>query len=143
MRTSLCPDLADWFVHNLPKTEVMFDRILITSTNSWSIALLLLECQNMKPKFRPMSLSKPTREGSTGQSDHQTKLICLSHGIGRLKPIYFDRISKGILKPFAPVEIIRESPTTALVDGNLGLGLYIGPYWSNCPLLLHPHSRHH
>lgn len=52
-----------------------------------------------------------------------------SHGIGRLKPIYFDRIAKGILKPFAPIDIIRETATTALVDGNLGLGLYVGPYW--------------
>lgn len=51
-----------------------------------------------------------------------------SHGVGRLKPIYFDRIKKGILKPYAPIEVLRESPTSALVDGNLGLGLYIGPY---------------
>ncbi len=50
-----------------------------------------------------------------------------SHGIGRLKPIYFDRIKKGILKPYAPMSIVKESNTTALVDGNMGLGLYIGP----------------
>lgn len=61
-------------------------------------------------------------------------MICFieySHGIGRLKPIYFDRIAKGILKPIAPIEIIKETQTTALVDGNLGLGLYIGPYCMN------------
>jgi len=51
-----------------------------------------------------------------------------SHGVGRLRPIYFDRIAKGILKPYAPIDIIKETSTTALVDGNLGLGLYIGPY---------------
>jgi len=51
-----------------------------------------------------------------------------SHGVGRLKPIYFDRIAEGILKPYAPIEILRESDTSALVDGNLGLGLYIGPF---------------
>lgn len=51
-----------------------------------------------------------------------------SHGVGRLKPIYFDRIAEGILKPHAPIDLISESETTALVDGNLGLGLYIGPY---------------
>jgi LDH2 family malate/lactate/ureidoglycolate dehydrogenase len=50
-----------------------------------------------------------------------------SHGIGRLKPIYCDRMDQGILKPFVPLEIISESDTTALVDGGLGLGLYIGP----------------
>jgi hypothetical protein len=52
-----------------------------------------------------------------------------SHGVGRLKPIYFDRIKKGILKPYAPIDILKETNTTALVDGNMGLGLYIGPYW--------------
>lgn len=51
-----------------------------------------------------------------------------SHGVGRLKPIYFDRIQKGILKPYAPIEIIKETEATAFVDGNMGLGLYIGPY---------------
>ena len=51
-----------------------------------------------------------------------------SHGIGRLKPIYFDRIAKGILKPFADMTVLKETDTTALVDGNLGLGLYIGPH---------------
>lgn len=51
-----------------------------------------------------------------------------SHGVGRLKPIYFDRIAKGIVKPYAPIDIIKETETTAFVDGNLGLGLYIGPF---------------
>mmetsp|Transcript_99291 Transcript_99291/g.194981 ORF Transcript_99291/g.194981 Transcript_99291/m.194981 type:complete len:454 (-) Transcript_99291:318-1679(-) len=51
-----------------------------------------------------------------------------SHGIGRLKPIYFDRIKNGILHPYKPIEIIKETSTTALVDGQLGLGLYVGPY---------------
>ena len=51
-----------------------------------------------------------------------------SHGIGRLKPIYCDRIDKGILKPTAPIDVVNETDCTALVDGNLGCGLYIGPY---------------
>ena len=51
-----------------------------------------------------------------------------SHGIGRLKPIYCDRVDQGILKPFAPITIVKETPASALVDGNLGLGLYVGPY---------------
>lgn len=51
-----------------------------------------------------------------------------SHGIGRLKPIYFDRIKNGILHPYKPMDIIKETDTTALVDGNMGLGLYIGPH---------------
>ena len=45
-----------------------------------------------------------------------------------MKPIYFDRIKKGILKPFVPISILKETAGTALVDGGLGLGLYVGPY---------------
>ncbi|CAJ1438836.1 unnamed protein product [Effrenium voratum] len=51
-----------------------------------------------------------------------------SHGIGRLKSIYLDRIKNGILKPYAPIDIIKETETTALVDGNMGMGLYVGPF---------------
>lgn len=51
-----------------------------------------------------------------------------SHGLGRLKPIYCDRMDQGILWPEKPITIVKETDTTALVDGNLGLGLYIGPY---------------
>ena len=54
-----------------------------------------------------------------------------SHGLGRLKPIYCDRMDQGILQPNPPIDIVKESDTTALVDGNLGLGLYIGPYCMN------------
>jgi len=51
-----------------------------------------------------------------------------SHGLGRLKPIYCDRIDEGILFASKPIDIVKETETTALVDGNLGLGLYIGPH---------------
>ena len=45
-----------------------------------------------------------------------------SHGINRLKPIYYDRIKDGILNPITNMEIVRESPTTAVVDGHNGMG---------------------
>lgn len=51
-----------------------------------------------------------------------------SHGLGRLKPIYCDRIDAGILYPSRPINVLKETQTTALVDGNLGMGLYIGPH---------------
>lgn len=51
-----------------------------------------------------------------------------SHGLGRLKPIYCDRMDNGILFPDRPITVLKETDTTALVDGNLGLGLYIGPH---------------
>ena len=51
-----------------------------------------------------------------------------SHGLGRLKPIYCDRMDAGILYPDQPITVVKETKTTALLDGNLGIGLYIGPY---------------
>jgi L-2-hydroxycarboxylate dehydrogenase (NAD+) len=48
-----------------------------------------------------------------------------SHGIGRLK-MYYDRIRNGTQKPKTQFDIIRESPTTAVIDGNHGMGQVIG-----------------
>ncbi len=45
-----------------------------------------------------------------------------SHGVNRLKPMYYDRIMAGTLDPKAQVEIVREGPTTAVMDGHNGLG---------------------
>lgn len=49
-----------------------------------------------------------------------------SHGIGRLKTIYYDRILQGILFPKTNFEIIKEGPTTAVIDGHDGMGHVIG-----------------
>ncbi|MDR1107749.1 MAG: Ldh family oxidoreductase [Spirochaetaceae bacterium] len=49
-----------------------------------------------------------------------------SHGVGRLKPIYLDRIKEGIQMVNAPFEILRETPSTAVVDGHDGMGHVIG-----------------
>lgn len=45
-----------------------------------------------------------------------------SHGIGRLKPIYIDRIREGIINPITQVSIVKEGPTTAVLDANNGMG---------------------
>jgi LDH2 family malate/lactate/ureidoglycolate dehydrogenase len=45
-----------------------------------------------------------------------------SHGIGRLKPIYIDRLDAGIMNPLTKVEIVKETSTTAVLDGHNGLG---------------------
>lgn len=45
-----------------------------------------------------------------------------SHGVNRLKPIYYDRIKDGILNPVTEFEIVREGPTTAVIDGHDGMG---------------------
>ncbi len=48
-----------------------------------------------------------------------------SHGIGRLKPIYYDRIKAGIQFPVTNFDIGREGMTTAVVDGHDGMGQVI------------------
>ena len=48
-----------------------------------------------------------------------------SHGIGRLR-MYIDRIQKGLIEITNTSKIIKESPTTAVVDGNHGIGMVIG-----------------
>jgi len=45
-----------------------------------------------------------------------------SHGIGRLKPIYIDRIRDGILDPVTRVEVIRDRKTVTVLDGHNGMG---------------------
>ncbi|MHA1282974.1 MAG: Ldh family oxidoreductase [Promethearchaeota archaeon] len=44
-----------------------------------------------------------------------------SHGIQRLK-MYYDRIKQGIYEVKTKIDVIKEGPTTALWDGNCGMG---------------------
>jgi LDH2 family malate/lactate/ureidoglycolate dehydrogenase len=49
-----------------------------------------------------------------------------SHGIGRLKPIYYDRIVKQkIQQAVTQFEIVRDRAATAVVDGHDGMGMVI------------------
>lgn len=49
-----------------------------------------------------------------------------SHGISRMKTIYYDRIKAGIQRPVTKLEIVKETATTAVIDGHHGMGHYIG-----------------
>ena len=50
-----------------------------------------------------------------------------SHGVGRLKPIYYDRIVKGgIQNAETEFEIVQDKKATAVVDGHDGMGMVIG-----------------
>ncbi len=49
-----------------------------------------------------------------------------SHGCNRFKPVYIDRINAGIQNAVTNFEIIKETPTTAVVDGHHGMGQVIG-----------------
>ena len=49
-----------------------------------------------------------------------------SHGVGRLKPIYYDRIVKQkIQQAVTDFEIVRDQAATAVVDGHHGMGMVI------------------
>ncbi|MFP4520618.1 MAG: Ldh family oxidoreductase [Fibrobacterota bacterium] len=49
-----------------------------------------------------------------------------SHGIGRLKPIYYDRIKKfGIQKAVSEIKTVRDFGATAVIDGGHGMGMVI------------------
>ncbi|BDU76521.1 Ldh family oxidoreductase [Mesoterricola sediminis] len=45
-----------------------------------------------------------------------------SHGIGRLKPIYIDRIRDGIQDPVTRIEVLRDRKTATVLDGHNGMG---------------------
>src|SRR5262249_53249703 len=49
-----------------------------------------------------------------------------SHGVARLHS-YFDMLTLGRINPRPEFRIVRQSPSTATVDGDNGLGLVVGP----------------
>ena len=49
-----------------------------------------------------------------------------SHGVNRFKPVYLDRIKAGIQNAKTEIEILKETPTTAVIDGHHGMGQVIG-----------------
>ena len=49
-----------------------------------------------------------------------------SHGCNRFKPVYLDRIEAGIQNPVTNFEIVKETETTAVVDGHDGMGQVVG-----------------
>lgn len=46
-----------------------------------------------------------------------------SHGCNRFKPIYLDRIKNGTLLPVTNVEVVKETPTTVVIDAHDGMGM--------------------
>lgn len=47
----------------------------------------------------------------------------ISHGCNRFKPIYLDRIKLGTLKPVTEIEIVKDTPTTVVMDAHDGMGM--------------------
>lgn len=54
-----------------------------------------------------------------------------SHGIGRLKPIYIDRIDKGIINPITKIEILKDNAAAAVLDAHNGMGHVAGVFAMN------------
>ncbi|MDY0210660.1 MAG: Ldh family oxidoreductase [Acholeplasma sp.] len=48
-----------------------------------------------------------------------------SHGINRFKAFYIDRILSHIQEPISRIEILKDTPTTAVIDGHNGMGMVI------------------
>jgi len=46
-----------------------------------------------------------------------------THGVNRLKPVYYDRVRNGRQKPVTELELIREGSTTAVFDAHNGMGV--------------------
>ncbi|MCI8329109.1 MAG: Ldh family oxidoreductase [Oscillibacter sp.] len=46
-----------------------------------------------------------------------------SHGCNRFKPIYIDRIVNGTLLPVTKMDIVKDTPTTVVMDANNGMGM--------------------
>ena len=46
-----------------------------------------------------------------------------SHGCNRFKPIYIDRFENGTLLPVTNIEVLRETPTTLVMDAHDGMGM--------------------
>ncbi|MGN1267812.1 MAG: Ldh family oxidoreductase [Dorea sp.] len=46
-----------------------------------------------------------------------------SHGCNRFKPIYINRIINGTLLPVTNIEILKETPTTVVMDAHDGMGM--------------------
>lgn len=48
-----------------------------------------------------------------------------SHGVERFKPFYYDRVLSGQQNGKTKLEIVRQGPTTAVIDGHNGMGQVI------------------
>ncbi|MBQ7541515.1 MAG: Ldh family oxidoreductase [Clostridia bacterium] len=46
-----------------------------------------------------------------------------SHGCNRFKPIYLDRIDNGTLLPVTKLDVVKETPTTVVMNANNGMGM--------------------
>ncbi|KAL0213557.1 hypothetical protein RCL1_007183 [Eukaryota sp. TZLM3-RCL] len=89
--------------------------------NSRLVSFDLLE-RFVKDVFVAAGVPAPDAEVITEILSTADKCGIDSHGIGRVKAFYIDRIRKGILNPVTNFEVVRETNTTAVIDGHNGMG---------------------
>jgi len=82
----------------------------------------------MKQILMAAGLPEPDAEISADVLIESDKRGIDSHGIGRLKPIYIDRIREGIINPVTKIDVIKDGPTTAVLDANNGMGQVVSKY---------------
>ncbi len=83
-----------------------------------------------EPKLKAFIAEVLTKVGvSGGDTAIVADVLCAadlrgveSHGVARLESYYVSRIRKGLLKPKAAVAVVRETPTSIVLDADNGLG---------------------
>jgi len=103
------------------KNDINPKNIIIMSKEEQWIPFNVIE-NFMVEVLMKAGLPKEDAEIVTDVLVQADKLGFDSHGVNRLKPIYLDRINDGILNPVTNIEVVKEGPTTAVVDGHNGMG---------------------
>jgi L-2-hydroxycarboxylate dehydrogenase (NAD+) len=76
----------------------------------------------MNDVFRGLGVPRADAEICSRVLVTADKLGIDSHGVSRLKTIYYDRIRQGIQFARTKFEVVRQTPTTAVIDGHHGMG---------------------
>ena len=81
-------------------------------------------CKNfMIDVFKAYGVSQKDAEICTDVLMESDRRGIESHGCNRFKPIYLDRIKNGTLLPVTKIDIVKETPTTVVMDANNGMGM--------------------
>jgi len=64
-----------------------------------------------------------------------------SHGINRFKPFYIDRIINHIQSPETKIEVLRDTPTTAVLDGHNGMGMVVSKRAMEMAIICHQNNK--
>ena len=108
----------------------MLERFLVPKEDQ-----VLIDSESMtaatKEIFMKMGLSEDDSQLSAEVLMVSDLRGCESHGVSNMLPIYVERYGEGSrdlgINPKPNFKITRETPTTANIDGDDGLGLHVLP----------------